>query len=72
MRRLGAFFLFKFLNYIIFFNFYLFIFFFFWGGGGVRNIDIFGGMKILWIFLGGHDKIGLVLGVSSMYFRVFS
>ena len=21
---------------------------------------------------GGHDKIGLVLGVSSMYFRVFS
>ena len=65
MRRLGAFFLFKFLNYI---------FFFFWGGGGggVRNINIVGGMKILWIFLGGHDKIGLVLGVSSMYFRVFS
>ena len=28
-------------------------------------------MKILWIFLGAHDKIGLVLGVSSMYFRVF-
>ena len=27
---------------------------------------------ILWIFLGGHDKIGLDLGVSSMYFRVFS
>ena len=22
--------------------------------------------------LGGHDKIGLVLGVSSMYFMVFS
>ena len=42
------------------------------GGGGVRNIDILGDMKILWIFLGGHDKIGLVLGVSSMYFRVFS
>ena len=75
MRRLGAFFLFKFLNYIIFFNFYLFIIFIFFlggGGGGFRNIDIFGGMKILWIFLGGHDKIGLVLGVSSMYFRVFS
>ena len=59
MRRLGAFFCFKFLNYII------------WGVG-FRNINIFGGMKILWIFLGGHDKIGLVLGVSSMYFRVFS
>ena len=29
-------------------------------------------MMILWIFLGGHDKIGLDLGVSSMYFRVFS
>ena len=78
----GYFFLsFKSLNYIILFI-YLFIFFiffflfyfffFFWGGGGVRNIDIFGGMKILWIFLGGLDKIGLVLGVSSMYFRVFS
>ena len=45
------------------------------GGGGFRNIDIFGGMKIQWIFFwggGGRDKIGLVLGVSSMYFRVFS
>ena len=28
-------------------------------------------MKILWIFLGGHDKIGLVLGVSSMYLGSF-
>ena len=68
MRRLGAFFfLFKFLHYII-------IFFFFLGWGGFRNINIniFVGMKILWIFLGGHDKIGLVLGVSSMYFSVFS
>ena len=42
------------------------------GGGGVRKIDIFGNMKILLIFLGGHDKIELVLGVSSMYLRVFS
>ena len=42
------------------------------GGGGGRNIDIFWNMKILWIFLGGHDKIGLVLCVSFMYFRVFS
>ena len=28
-------------------------------------------MKILWIFLGGHHKIGLDLGVISMYFRYF-
>ena len=61
MRRLGTFFLFKFLNYIISY---------FWGR--FRNINILGGKKILWIFSGGHYKIGLVLGVSSMYFRVFS
>ena len=36
-------------------------FFFFLGGGGV---------KILWIFWGGHHKIGLYLGVISMHFRV--
>ena len=66
MRRLGAFFLFK------FFELHYFIIIIFFLGGGGRNINIFGGMKILWIFLGGHDKIGLVLGVSSMYFRVFS
>ena len=60
MCRLGAFFWFKFLNYIIFF------------GGGGRNINILGGMKICGYFWGGHDKIGLDLGVSSMYFRVFS
>ena len=28
-------------------------------------------MTILWIFLGGHHKIGLYLGVFSMHFRVF-
>ena len=28
-------------------------------------------MKILWIFLGGHHKIGLVLGVISMYLGSF-
>ena len=32
---------------------------------------IFGGMKILWIFFGGHHKIGLYLEVISMHFRVF-
>ena len=34
------------------------------GGGG-------GGMKILWIFLWGHLKIGLYLGVIFMHFRDF-
>ena len=28
--------------------------------------------KIVWIFLGGHNKIDLYLGVISMNFRVFS
>ena len=28
-------------------------------------------MKVLWIFLGGHHKIGLYLVVISMHFRVF-
>ena len=62
-RRLGPFFLF------------FFIFFFFlggWGGGGVRNMNIIRSMKILWIFLGDHHNIRLVLGVISMHFRVFS
>ena len=35
-------------------------------------MNIFWGMKILWIFLEGQRKIGLYLGVISMYFRVFS
>ena len=35
-------------------------------------MNIFWGMKILRIFFGGHPKIGLVLGVISMYFGVFS
>ena len=37
---------------------------------GFQNNDFFWGMNILWIFLGGHHKIGLVLGVIFMYFRV--
>ena len=57
-RRLGPFFGFKILNFNIF------VFF--------RKINILGGKKILWIFLGGHHKIGLYLGVISMHFRVFS
>ena len=43
--------------------------YFFWV---FRKVNIFWGMKILWIFFWGHPKIGLVLGVISMYFRVFS
>ena len=27
------------------------------------------GMRILWLFLGGHHKIRLYLGVISMHFR---
>ena len=45
-----------------------FQYFFFLGGGGFRNIIIFGGMKILWIY---HNKIGLVLEVISIHFRDF-
>ena len=39
--------------------------------GVFRNINIFWGMKILWIFLGGHHKNGLYLRVMSTHFRVF-
>ena len=35
-------------------------------------MNILSGMKILWIFSGGHHKIGLYLGVISMHFWVFS
>ena len=35
-------------------------------------MNIFWVMKILWIFLGGHHKIGLYLGVISMHLKVFS
>ena len=30
------------------------------------------GMKILWIFFVGHQKIGRVVGVNFMFFKVFS
>ena len=33
-------------------------------------MNIVWGMKILWSFLGGNPKIGLLLRVISMYFRV--
>ena len=35
-------------------------------------MNIFLDMKILWIFFWGNLKIGLVIGVISMYFGVFS
>ena len=46
----------------------------FWGVYllGFKKKKILGGMKILWIFLGGHHKIGLYSGSSSMHLRVFS
>ena len=37
--------------------------------GGFRIF--LGGMKVLWIFIGGHHKIGLYLVVISMHFRIF-
>ena len=39
---------------------------------GVFKKKKLGGTKILWIFLGGHHKIGLYLGTNSIHFRVFS
>ena len=39
---------------------------------GFQKNEYILGMKILWIFFWGHPKIGLVLGVISMYLRVFS
>ena len=54
----------------LFFGVQYFEFQYFWGFRKKNNI--FGGMKILRIFLGGHHKNGLYLGVISMHFRVFS
>ena len=39
--------------------------------GAFRKLNIFWGMKILWIVFWGHHKIVLYLGVISMHFRVF-
>ena len=35
-------------------------------------MNIFGGMKILWIFIWDHHKIELVLRIIFIYYRVFS
>ena len=59
IRRLGHFLGFKILNFNIF-------------GVFQKKMNIFGGMKILWIFLWGHHKIGVYLGVFFMHFRVDS
>ena len=50
---------------ILNFNIYFFL-----GGGGFRKLNFLGGIKISWIFLGGHHK--LYFEVISMHFRVFS
>ena len=34
-------------------------------------MNIFANMKILWIFFGGHHKIGQYLVVISMHIRVW-
>ena len=39
--------------------------------GVFRKMNIFGGVKILWIFLGGHHKIGLVWGSFLCNLGVF-
>ena len=46
--------------------------FFFFGGGGVRKINIFWDMNILWISFGDHHKIGLYFEVMTMHFRVYT
>ena len=66
IRRLGSFFRVKNLEFQYLFGF-------------SEKMNIFWGMKILWIFFfslgggggGGHQKIGLYLGDISMQFRVF-
>ena len=40
-------------------------------GGFSENEYFLGDMKILWIFYGGHHKIGLYLGVISMHLASF-
>ena len=40
--------------------------------GVLRRMNIFWGMKILWIFFGSHHKIGLYLKVIYRHFMVFS
>ena len=57
MRRLGGFFLFKFLNYII-----IIFFFFFLGGGGVQKYKYFGGYEDFVDILGGSRQNWTSLG----------
>ena len=52
LRRLGPYFWLKILNFNLF--------------GVFSKINVFGVMKILWIFCGGQHKIGLVLGVMCL------
>ena len=57
IRRLG-----------LFFGVQIFIFQYFLG---FLEMNMFLGMKISWIFFGGHHKTGLVLGVISFHLRTF-
>ena len=57
IRRLWSFLGLKILHFNIFFGFQI--------------VNTFWGMEILWIFFGGHHKIGLYLGFISMHFSVF-
>ena len=57
----GHFWGFKILNFNIF------------GGGGGQKNEYFGGYKdFVDIFGGSYHKVGIVLGIISMYFMVFS
>ena len=67
IRRLDHYLGFNILN----FNIYLFIYFFL-GGGGVQKNEYFLGYAKFVDIIWGHPKFGLILGVISMYFRVFS
>ena len=63
MRRLGTFL--GGLNFLV-------TFFLRGGGGGGFRIFIFCGYEDFVDIFESHDKIGLLLGVSFMYFRVLS
>ena len=63
------------LEFQYFFLFFIFFYFFFFGGGageGFRRMNMFGGMENLWICIWSQHKTGLVLGVISVHFMVFS
>ena len=44
------------------FGFKILSFNFFWGGGGFRTMNIFWGMKLLWIFFWGRGSLLCIFG----------